>query len=64
VTAGREISDSAGRAGEAALRRINNPSINHKIYGERFVKARVLACFLSGALPELRQFGIAASVET
>jgi len=43
-----KISASAGRAGEAAFRRINSPSINHKIYGERFVKARVLACFLPG----------------
>jgi hypothetical protein len=35
-----------------AFRRINIPSINHKIYGERFVKARVLACLLSGRLPD------------
>ena len=52
MTAGRAIADGAGRVGEAVSGRINTPSINHKIYGERFVKARVLACFLSGMLPE------------
>jgi hypothetical protein len=27
----------------------NTSSINHKIYGERFVKPRVLACLLSSS---------------
>ena len=53
MIAEREIDEpkglsGAGWVGEAAFRRINSPSNNDKIHGKRFVKARVLACFLSG----------------
>ena len=41
----------------AAAPDLNTSSINHKIYGERFVKARVLACLLSGMSPELGLVG-------
>jgi hypothetical protein len=71
VTGDSEADEAAASAGAArmrpaASRRLNDPSINHKIYGEPFVKARVLACVPSGthagAGPS-RQ-GIVASVET
>jgi hypothetical protein len=59
VIAERAIAEGRLRPGRgcgaAALRRINDRSINHKIYGERFVKPHVLACYLSGPFAGLHK---------
>jgi hypothetical protein len=66
MIAGRKIAGrnaGAGRvekanfAGEAAFRRVNTSSINHKIHGERFVKPGILACSQSGPLAGAAQVG-------